>query len=137
MKIIYFLTIPFKPPPQHLLHEKKNEGQNCGILRLHQRLVGGRGVTCSDILVEHYANMSSYMSYLTQTQPLSPCTCSKQNLHIEGLCLRLLESRRRFKTYFQSVVHLRLFMKRDLVSFLDLVPKLRPDQPCAWSQAAL
>ena len=69
MKIIYFLTIPFKPPPQHLLHEKKNEGQNCGIHfgSTNDWLEGGGGVTCSDILVEHYANMSSYMSYLTQT----------------------------------------------------------------------
>ena len=45
----------------------------------------------------------------------------------DRLSLRLLKSRRRFKTFFIPIVHLRLFMKRILVSFLDLVQKLRPD----------
>ena len=135
MKIICILTIPFNPSPPslHVLRYMKKmtqgKGAKIAVYTMAPPAIswgegGGKGVTCSDILAEHHAHMSFHMSYPTQTQPLSPC--SKQNLHIEGLSLRLFKSRRRFKTQFQSVVHLCLFMKHILVSFLDLVPKLRP-----------
>ena len=67
------------------------------------------------------------------------CLIKMNNIAIteDRLSLRLRKSRRRFKTFFIPIVHLRLFMKRILVSFLDLVLKLRPDYPCAWSYAAL
>ena len=69
MKIIYFLTIPFKPPP-NIYYMKKKMRAKIAVYTSAPPTIGwreGGGVTCSDILVEHYANMSSYMSYLTQT----------------------------------------------------------------------
>ena len=68
MKIIYFLTIPLNPPPPpNIYYMKKKLTKSKGAPPATGWGGGRREVTCSDILVEHYANMSSYMSYLTQT----------------------------------------------------------------------
>ena len=134
MKIIYILTISFNtppPPPPSIYYRKKmTQGKGAKIysiphtLRLHQRSVGGRG-----------KGLHALIFFLSSTPicPTSPksslclLVANRISINIEELSLRLPESRHRFKTFFKSVIHLSFFMKIYLISFLDFVPKLRPD----------